>query len=250
MWSAMDDMDAAVHGIADTLSALSPEERDEITRALRADSTLGETALAALDAEAQRAGVSDERRAHLRQIGEQACFRLRQSTSAFIEEYTDKIARTPERDAPRAERYLAAQMGETAFHRERSWHLGVAEEWQKLLAAERAHLSGPDAPPSGPSSDDAYAPPAAPLAPPPAGHNPNMGKTVLRVGAWLFGFGLFFGASGAVLVNAGSGDIAFAGLVSFTAAALFSVAGVICLLIGGILRLVARSRDRAALEQP
>lgn len=250
LWAAMDEMDTAVLGIGQALESLSPDERAEIGHALRAEPELGAAVLSLLDERAQQAGVSDERRAHLRKTGQHACFRLRQSTPGFIEEQADKIAKVRPLDAEEAERYLAAQLGDTAFRREKEWHLAVFETWQKILEEQGARLSAAEGPGSGGiSPDDAYAPPAASGgAPPPAPHNPGRGKTVLKVGAWLFGFGIFSGLAGTLMVSTREDNVVIAGLFSFTAAAVLSIAGIICLLVGAILR--ARARTEASyLEQ-
>jgi hypothetical protein len=248
LWSAMDEMDTAVLGVGQALESLSAEERADIGRALRTEPELGAAVLEALDAEAQKAGVSDERRAHLRRTGEHACFRLRQSTPGFIEEQAEKLRKVRPRDAAEAERYLAAQLGEATFLREKEWHFAVFETWQKVLEENRIRLSTGEDPGGGGniSPDDAYAPPTSQGqgAPPPRSFNPERGKSTLKVGAWLFGIGLFAGLAGTILVSAGKDDLVIAGLFSFTAAAVFSVTGVICLLVGAILR--ARARTEAS----
>jgi len=251
MWSAMDEMDTAVQGIADSLASLTKSERADISRALRDRPELGDSILRALESEAERAGVSAERRAHLRSMGEHACFRLRCSADGFIDEYTTKIRKVRARPVPEAERYLAAQMGEPAFTREKEWHLAVEREWQNVLREQDLRLAaseGGDSP-SGIDADDAYAPPAGGAQGPPPRPvglvDPNRGKTVLKVGAWLFGLGVFSGCAGGILVQAGSDGPVVAGLISFTAAAVLSFVGLICLLVGAILRLVTRSDLRA-----
>lgn len=251
MWGAMDDIDSAVRNMASTLASITDEERAEITRALREHPELGERALAAIEAESERAGVSAERRAHLRSLGQHACFRLRHSASAFIEEHLEKLQKAKDRPVAEAERVAAAQMG-PSFDEERSWHLAVHEEWQKLLAADALKLAsaGSGDAPDGIDADDAYAPPAGGQNPPPKlpyAFNPDRGKSVLRVGAWLFGIGVMCGFTGAVLVQM-NGDAAFVGLISFTFAAVLGLAGMICLLVGGILRLLARRDQRLLYE--
>jgi hypothetical protein len=253
LWSAMDEMDTAVLGIGKALESLSADERAGIGRALRDEPELGEAVLAALDARAEQAGVSGERRAHLRKTGEHACFRLRQSTPAFIEEQREKLGKLRPLEAAEAERYLAAQLGDTAFHQEKEWHLAVFETWQKVLEEQGARLEGAEDPGAGDglSPDDAYAPPAGQGegAPPSRPFNPDRGRTVLKVGAWLFGLGLFAGLTGALLVSGSGNDIVIAGLFSFTAAAVLSVAGVICLLVGAILRARARTEASYRLDE-
>lgn len=244
LWGAMDEIDDAVVGVARALESLSADERAEIGRALRDEPELGRAVLAVLDAEAASAGVSDERRAHLRRTGEHACFRLRQSTPGFIADQAEKLAKVRPLAAGEAEKRLAARLGDAAFRREKDWHLAVAEAWNEVLAAERARLAGAEGD-GGLSPDDAYAPPAAQGAPPPGPFNPSSGRTVLKVGAWLFGLGVFSGVAGGVLVSVHDDDVAVAGLFSFTAAAVLSIAGLICLLVGAILRARARSRARA-----
>lgn len=250
MWSAMDEMDAAVQGIADSLGALTKSERADISRALRDEPDLGDSILEALESEAERAGVSEERRAHLREMGKHACFRLRHSADGFIDEYTAKIRKVRARPVPEAERYLAAQMGEPAFTREKDWHLAVEREWQKVLEAQALRLASAEGePPGGISADDAYAPPAGGAQGPPprplATVDPNRGKTVLKIGAWLFGLGVFSGCAGGILVQTKVDAAVLAGLIGFTAAAVFCFVGLICLLVGAILRLVTRSELRA-----
>lgn len=251
LWAAMDEMDAAVGGVGDALSKLTPEERAEISAALRAEPELGARVLDALDAEAARAGVSLERRAHMRKTGEHACFRMRVSTSGFIDEYSSKVRRSRPMLATEAERYLSAGMGETAFEEDRNWQFAVFEEWQRLLAEQTSQLAATGDPGGGPdsfSADDAYAPPAGMAPPPPPGpFDPESGKKVLKVGAWLFGIGLMAGATGGLLVSSRDGDAVIAGLFSFTAAAVLGLGGLICLLIGAILRMRVRSRQTAAM---
>lgn len=248
LWSAMDEMDAAVLGIGEALGSLHASERAAIGHALRDEPELGSAVLDALDAEARKAGVSDERRAHLRKTGEHACFRLRQSTPGFIAEQTDKLSKVRPLEAAEAERYLAAQLGDATFRREKEWHLGVMEVWQGLLGEQAARLAAAGDPgDSGGdiSPDDAYAPPAGQGAPPPPPFNPNRGKTVLKVGAWLFGLGLFSGLAGTALVSVRDNeDVVIAGLFTFTAAAVLSVTGIVCLLVGAVLR--ARARTEAS----
>jgi hypothetical protein len=249
LWSAIDEVDTAVHGVSDALEALTTDERNAISRALRDDPSLGARVLEALDTEAQKAGVAGERRDQLRKIGQQACFRLRQSTSGFIEEYTEKVRKSQPRSAADSERYLRALRGGGDLREERAWQFGVMEEWQKLLAAQASRLAGPDEP-AGFSADDAYAPPTTPLAPPgspPGGYDPNSGKKVLKVGAYLFGIGVMVGATSGLLVSTSNDTAVITGLFGFTAAALLTLGGTVCLLIGAILRATARSRQRAEL---
>jgi hypothetical protein len=57
------------------------------------------------------------------------------------------------------------------------------------------------------------------------------------------------GFTGGILVSARSDDIQIAGLFAFTAAAVLGLAGLVCLLIGGILRLYARGEAEALLAE-
>lgn len=240
LWAAMDEIDTAVTGVGQTLGRLTAEEQAAIGRAMRDEPEIGARVLAALMAEAEQAGVSQERRDHLKKLGEHACFRLRQSTPGFIAEQTEKLAKARPLAPEEAERHLAAQLGEGTFLREKEWQLTVFENWKELLREQSARLSA-EGDPDSLSPDDAYAPPTADAPPPANPFDPGRGKTVLKVGAWLFGIGLFAGLAGALLVSSRDDDTVIAGLFSFTAAAVLSVAGIICLLVGAILRAKARS---------
>lgn len=249
LWAAMDEMDTAALGVGAALEALTAEERADIGRALRAEPAIGASVLDALDAEAVKAGVTGERRAHLRKMGEHACFRLRQSTPGFIAEQTHKLGRARALSVGEAERYLAAQLGQSAFEQEREWQIQVSEAWRALLEEQDLRLAAPGD--GGPPSADPYMPPAAQAPPPPANpYDSGRGKTVLKVGAWLFGLGLLSGLTGALLVTArDNDDVVLAGLFSFTAAAVLSITGLICLLVGAILRVRARNQaERTAAE--
>ncbi|MEZ4293461.1 MAG: hypothetical protein R3B70_00670 [Polyangiaceae bacterium] len=238
LWSAMEEMDSAVVGVGDTLGTLTHEERVEIGRALRDEPDLAEQALSLLGTEAERAGVSDERRADLRRMGEHACFRLRCSTPAFIDEQLEKLAKTRPLPFADAERRLAARLGPSQFEREKDWHLAVSDIWTAILAEEKVHLASgdPSGAPGGISPDDAYAPPAGNHAPPPGPVDTTSGTKVLKVGAWLFGMA----SSRRLRGRDGEHPRRHRGprrpLLLFTAAAVLSVAGIICLLVGAILR--------------
>ncbi|MBK8254776.1 MAG: hypothetical protein IPK82_19215 [Polyangiaceae bacterium] len=247
IWNSLNDMDAAVVEISKTLSNLTPEERAQITAALRSEPSLSTQILGAIDEQAKLAGVSEQRRAHFAQLGEHAFFRLKLSTSTFIDEQVEKVQKVAPRPVEEAERYLEAQLGSTQFQAQKNWHLTVAEMWKGILAEETRRLTSDDQP-SSVSPDDAYAPPAAGAPPPASPFNPDAGKKVLRVGAWLFGIGAFAGLTGAILVNQRDSDVVLSGLFSFTAAAVLSISGLICLLIGAILRARANARRDDFLE--
>ena len=180
-------------------------------------------------------------------MGKNACFRLRQSTSGLIEEHLAKLHKARPRDADEAERYLAAQWGDARFTEERAWQLAVRDEWEHVLTLEKARFTD-SSEGGGISADDAYAPPAASSAAPPAvppAFDPDRGKKVLRVGAWLFGIGILSAATGGILVQSRQDSAIVTGLVAFTVAALLSLGGLVCLMVGGILRLHTRSQMRA-----
>jgi hypothetical protein len=212
MWGAMGEMDDAMRGTHQALSALTPTERADIGRALRADPELGMRIVEAFDAESAAQGVPVERRMHLRSLGIQATNRLRQSTTMFIDEYTrktEKILNSPV-DPEELQRKLLATIGEEEFFSLQKRTSLYAEKWRLAQAAP------------------ASSPQAAPRQPTASAKDPP-GTGAITAGAVLLGIGVVV-----LLLSIVAGGVD--GFFGVTAGALLGIAGLITLIIGGAIR--------------
>ncbi len=249
LWSSLAEMDEAVLGMRTELVSYTPTERADVARALREDPALGERILDALDREAIKAGVNEKRRAHLRSVGQVATFRLKQSTSSFIDEYDETVAKVEARSGTleESQRRMMSQMGERAFWDLHARQTAYAAAWRAQLAPQPGTPNAPGAPPPPvsmtPTSEPPPPPPppgtfgGPPVAPPPPGEeeeHPKRGTTVLIVGASLLGLGAILGATGGALLASSGGAIG--GAIVLTFAALAGLAGIICLIVGAVLR--------------
>ena len=145
LWGSMAEMDEAVLGMNKLMTSFTPTERADLSRALREDPTLGASALKVLDEEGEKAGVTDARRKHLQDVGKAALFRMRQSTSTFIDEYDEKLTKYAARDmtVETIQRRLMAQMGEDAFWQYHARQSALAEQWLRVPGVAQG------APPAG-----------------------------------------------------------------------------------------------------
>ncbi|MBK8254260.1 MAG: twin-arginine translocation signal domain-containing protein [Polyangiaceae bacterium] len=274
MWSSVQEMDDAVGGMNKMLTSLTPTERADISRLLREDPTVTERVLQTLDEEGAKAGVNEKRRNHMREVGKHACFRLRQSTGLFIDEYDDKVKKVTARDGSveAFQRRFMAQMGETAFWDYHRRQMALAQAWQQVpgIAQQGVPQGVPPTgtmaplPPPPPPGDPGYAPPMTtgtttvyPYLQPtaPAGYAPvqpgvygdpevdengrnlkklRTGTILLGVGGGLLGLGLIAGVTSAFLVS--NPDTAIGGYFVITAAALLGLGGIACLIAGGVIR--------------
>lgn len=246
--------DRAALGMNDHLQSLSPTERRDLSLALREDPELGTRVIAMLDGEAASAGVPQARRLKLRTIGLHACSRLQQSPSLIIDEYAAKVEKVAARqgDAEAFERQLIARMGQEAFVAHKEKLLGASARWQELLARQ----GGEEEPPpsaSRPAEDptDWSGQPAAPKrwAETPVGDRAprdaaptwsaglRPGEAALGVGGVLFGLGLLTGLAG--LIIGVTSQLWLTMAYVFTAAGLLVIAGLVCLIIGLVLRVRA-----------
>lgn len=213
----MNEMDDAMIGMHNAMKALTPTERVEIGRALKADPDLGMKIIGALDAQAAQSGISTERRLHLRTLASQACTRIKQSTSMFIDEYvakTEKIMARP-LDPDDIQRRLIASLGEKEFFALRDRHDRYVERWQIAQSGDPA------------SADGSWV------------QKPNEAKlerasTVLTVGGILLGVGLLVGVISVLLIA--SNTYAIPGLFVATAGALLVIGGIVCLIVGAVMR--------------
>jgi hypothetical protein len=201
MFGAMGEMDEAMRGTHRALEALTPTERAEIGRALKADPELGMRIVETFDAECAVQGVPMERRMHLRSLGIQVTNRLRQSTTMFIDEYTRKTEKILSRpvDPEDMQRRLIASLGEEEFFALQRRNEKYVEKW-RLAQADPA---------KGPAQ-------AAQKDPP--------GSTAATVGAVLLGLGIVV-----ILIGAIAGDIT--GAFGITLGALLALGGLITLLV-------------------
>lgn len=274
LWNSMQEMDDAVLGMNKIVTSLTPTERSDISRLLREDATVGPRILGALDDEAVKAGVSDKRRAHMRDVGKHAVFRMRQSTTAFIDEYDDKLKKVAARDMTieAVQRRLMAEMGETAFWDLQRRQVALLQAWQQVPGIAQAGYPGgaPTGPVGGPaptaSGTGTYV--VYPFPPPGASSYPPVGAPVttapvhvdkdgnmvveevdeegrrvsrLKKGNLLLGLGGGFLGLGAISLGIGlalvsKSDTSIGGAFVLTAAALLGLGGIGCLIAGGILR--------------
>ena len=253
LWASMQEMDDAVSGMNTMMTSFAPTERSDMNRALREDPTLAPRVLQALDEEGVKAGVNDKRRAHLQAVGRHAFFRLRQSTSAFIDEYGEKLQKVAARDASAEafQRRLMAQMGEDAFWQYHARQFALAQAWQQMPGAAQG---GPPlgAAPTGVSPATAVSPGRA-LDP--AGARAQKEATaaadaaarklkkvrhsylILGLGGGMLGLGVILGGvSLSMIASMPDAGLFLAGQFMFTAAALAGIAGIGLLVAGAILR--------------
>jgi len=215
LFGGMREMDESMIGMHNAIKALTPTERVEIGRALKADPELGMAIIGALDAQAAQSGISMERRLHLRSLATQACSRIKQSTSMFIDEYvakTEKIMARPV-DPEDVQRRLLATLGENEYFALRDRHERYLEKWQIAQAADPASANGSWV------------------------QKPNNAKieranTLLTVGGILLGLGILVFAVAALGITFEN----IAGLFVATAGALLSIGGLVLLIIGAVMR--------------
>lgn len=218
MWSSMTEMDEAMRGTHNSLSSMTPTERADIGRALRADPELGMRIVEAFDIEAAAQGLPMERRMHMRTLAVQVTNRLKQSSPMFIDEYTTKTQKilTRSSDTEDVQRQILAALGEEEFFALRDRTFKYSERWRLAQAN----------PPAG----------AATVAPPPYGYGQTKaapkdppGSGAITAGAILLGLGVVV-----LLISVSVGDIA--GAFGVTAGALLGLAGLITLIVGAAIR--------------
>jgi hypothetical protein len=261
MWGSLGDMDDAVLGVTEMLDALTPAARVDLQQKLKRQPELSMRLGEELDTEAARAGLSLERRLHLRSMASQLTFRLKnQSASLLIDEYVGKVKKVTARQGSPAEvqRRLAAAMSQAAF-----FGAQVQTEGGATVVAP---------PPAGsvlvPPAGSAMVPPPAgsalpappypypfmvPPGPPrviyrdPAGENDKeagekkqryeSGGKLLTAGGIIMGCAVVTGIIGGAIVAGGD----FAGAFVLTAGGVLLITGLVLLIVGGVQR--ARGSD-------
>lgn len=153
LWNSMQEMDDAVLGMNKVLTSLTPTERADVSRLMREDPTVTPRILDVLDEEGVKAGVNEKRRAHMRELGKHSCFRLRQSTSLFIDEYDDKVQKVVARDSSveAIQRRMMAQMGEDAFWQFHARQFALMQAWQQVPGVAQGAPPPGGFPPGGPA---------------------------------------------------------------------------------------------------
>lgn len=211
MLGAMGEMDEAMRGTHQALTALTPTERADIGRALKADPELGMRIVETFDAECAVQGVPMERRMHLRSLGIQVTNRLRQSATMFIDEYTRKTEKILNRpiDPEDMQRRLIASLGEEEFFALQRRNAMYVEKWRVAQAT----------PGNGATAQSSAQ--AVQKDPP--------GSTAATVGAVLLGLGIIV-----LVVGAIAGDIT--GAFGITIGALLALAGLITLIVAAGIR--------------
>lgn len=215
MWSSMAEMDEAMRGTHNSLSAMTPTERADIGRALKADPGLGMRIVEAFDIEAAAQGLPMQRRMHMRTLALQVTNRLKQSSPMFIDEYTTKTQKilTRSTDTEDIQRQILAALGEEEFFALRERTFKYSERWR--LAQANA--------PAG-------------AAPVPYGHGQAQAKSreprgtgAITAGAIMLGLGVVI-----LLISLAVGDIG--GAFGVTAGAVLGLAGLITLIVGAAIR--------------
>ncbi|HTJ83043.1 MAG TPA: hypothetical protein VL400_15085 [Polyangiaceae bacterium] len=220
MFAGLGEMTEAAEGITSYMRSLTPTERADLSRALKRDPDLGMRVMGAIDDEAARFGVSMERRLHMRQLAANVCGRLRQSSDLFLDDTCDKVEKMAARDATveSIERRLVAQIGEDAYFRLRDEAEAGHALWQGRRVAQ-----GPvfvDAR-SDPSAHASHAEPREPR-----------GTPLLIVGGIMLGLSVIT-IVGGVFLTIASG---VPGAIMLTIGGLHFIGGLVCLIIGGVLR--------------
>jgi len=259
-----------VLGVTEMLDALTPAARVDLQQKLKRRPELGMRLGEELDSEAARAGLSLERRLHLRSMASQLTFRLKnQSASLLIDEYVGKVKKVTARQGSPAEvqRRLAAAMSQAAF-------FGA----QVQTGGGAAVVAPPPAgsvivPPAGsamvplpPGSAMVPLPPGSAMAPPPGGYPypyPFMvppypprvvyrdpegskepseaeerkqryesGGKLLTAGGIIMGCAVVTGIIGGAIVAGGD----FAGAFVLTAGGVMLITGLVLLIVGGVQR--------------
>lgn len=196
---AMPEMDEAVLGMAELLKQTSPSERAALKQTLDERPELVDQVGEALDRGAGEADVPLKRRLHLRRLIKHVAWRMqRQSPTAVIEEYTDKVDRM-------VERHGAQESLQRAL---------VAQAAGQLLWDGEANATGADGLGAGAGAAEAHGTPA------------------LVAGATMLGFGILTGVVGYAIGVGGN----ITGLFVATLGVVTIIAGLITLLVGAIIR--------------
>lgn len=223
--SFMGELDTSMTGMAGHLENMPKLERDKLSSALKADPSIAERVLSAVDGEAAEMGVSLKQRARLRAIGGHVVSRLRQSPALMMDEYISKMSRITARSASDAER--ARQVG-VAIGQQLIF--GQATSGGEVDAGG---LSPPSMPPVVPVPDSSEPPLVQPYAPPPSTQpqprkKPQIAVPTLTAGAVALGLGAVSFGIGFVTGGAGL-------LLGITFGVLLGIAGLIALIAGLIL---------------
>lgn len=215
MLHSMEGLDSTVAVAGARLRDLTPTERADLKVLLREKPRAAMDAMAAIDREAGRLGVSPKRRLHLREMTHHVATRMRHSADLFVDETVARMDRVAARHGSDAEmeRRLMALIGKDAFEQSQARLVGFRSDWAGQGAIDK---------PVPWSIRPAGAPPT----------RPRPGSGVITAGAWMLGMGVAAGAVGAGLLAVGF----FPGVFSLTAAAIGITAGLITLLVGLIIR--------------
>ena len=207
MLRAVPLMDGAMLDMADYVGSIGPVERRALQEGLRKRPSLGMDAIGVLDEHAASMGIPTRRRMQMRTIAAHASWRMtRQSVDAMLGDTLEKVRRTRERHPPdeRVARAVSAQIAEADLFDRREGRAHVL--FATGVPGERRHR----------------------------------GDAVLLTGGILLGVGAAAGIAGAVIVSLpSSADMAngwIGGAVLITVGALLGLAGIICLIVGAVLK--------------
>jgi hypothetical protein len=250
---SMQEMDEAVFGMTHVLESFSPSERARIRETIEADPDIAMRVAEALDTDAGTAGVSLQRRTHLRAIASQLAWRLKnQPIETAIDEYVGKVKKVSARNgySEELQRKLAAQAATSMFIAQAQ--PDPAQPAAPALGAppagsaapQQAYPPGYGAPPGygpppgytgyppgyGPPPGYAYGPGGQPyyVVQPTAPPEPR-GGAAITVGAILLGLGIIVGVIGFATIDG-------AGVIAVTVGALLLLGGLVTLIVGLVLR--------------
>lgn len=213
VWGAMTEMDDAMRGMHRALSEMTPTQRADIGRALKADPELGMRIVEAFDVEAAAHGVPMQRRMHLRSLALQVTSRLKQSSTMFIDEYVTKTQKVLNRstDPEDVQRRLLATLGEEEFFALRQRTIEYSERWRVAQAK-----STNAAPPANGQIQSKPDPP---------------GSAAVSTGGILLGIGVLLLIVGVLLTA-----VSEIGLIGITVGALLALGGLITYIVGASIR--------------
>lgn len=216
LFAGMQEMDDAASGMRSFLRSLTPTEQADIGRALRDDPDLGMRVMGAIDTEASAIGVPWQRRLHLRRLAAHICGRMKQSTPLFLDDTLKKIEKVAVQDTDlvAAERRLLVQLGEEDFARMREQVAAAQARWHIAYGTHQYYYG---APATAPQKDP-----------------PKRGTALLTTGGILMGFGLIHAGVGIAIVASEFSLAAW--ILGITLGGVLFVAGLVCLILGGLLR--------------
>jgi hypothetical protein len=157
MFGHLAEMDDAVFGMTDRMASVPHDQRDHVRRRLNADPSLPEKISEGIDTKMGRLKMPLTRRVQMRAIFSQVGWRMqKQSPSAVIDEYVDKVVKATSQVGSHVEleRRITAQVGQESYWRYQN-HLAL------MFTDDPQNAGGGAPPPPQPGP-----PPTGPMPPP------------------------------------------------------------------------------------